>query len=266
MPNSTLFLLVAVGFESLSRLTLASSTPPQKTDTNDDDEEEGSEGAASTQRQQIEARCLSPGRARPGRSRQRASKDGTACRQDCAAGAEDCDEDCGGAEEAICDQPPYADRECEILEGGQEKGADRSSDRITVQGGRGCESEVEKEGTPGFVWASARRDGWRKWAMALAMVWLQLVNNYETQDQSNNYAMEHLTRTAIETLPADAIVLCSGDLQFNPGASCEHVCQLAGRQACMHVCHTCVHNPKCNIGAIPSLFRRSPPFTFLWEA
>lgn len=33
------------------------------------------------------------------------------------------------------------------------------------------------------------------------------------QDNSQNYAMEHLTRTAIETLPPNAIVLCSGDLQ-----------------------------------------------------
>jgi hypothetical protein len=34
--------------------------------------------------------------------------------------------------------------------------------------------------------------------------------------------MEFLTRTALETLPPNAIVLCSGDLQFNAGALLPH--------------------------------------------
>jgi len=84
----------------------------------------------------------------------------------------------------------------------------------------------------GFDWLCRRfLSSWKsystvRWAVSLFAVGLQLLQNYETQDNSQNYAMEHLTRTAIETLPPNAIVLCSGDLQFNPGlwlTACEKV-------------------------------------------
>jgi hypothetical protein len=65
-----------------------------------------------------------------------------------------------------------------------------------------------------------------RWVLALICIYLQLVYNFETQDQSENRAVEQLTRTALETLPERAIVLCSGDLQFNPSlyfTVCERV-------------------------------------------
>ncbi|EKX50366.1 hypothetical protein GUITHDRAFT_104174 [Guillardia theta CCMP2712] len=65
-----------------------------------------------------------------------------------------------------------------------------------------------------------------RWAIVCLCVWLQFVKNFDKQDQSGNYAVEFVTRTAIETLPPNAILLCSGDLQFNPGlylTVCENV-------------------------------------------
>ena len=163
-------------------------------------------------------RCLSPGRARSGSSQKDAWNEGAAGpeRPERDARTEDCGGDCDGAEDDTCDS---ADRKCGALGDGQSQGARNNDGRIPARSEEGGESNVGSEGGCGCMGVPARRDGWRKWAMALVMVWLQLINNYETQDQSNNYAMEHLTRTAIETLPPNAIVLCSGDLQYNPGAA-----------------------------------------------
>eukprot|EP00960_Hanusia_phi_P049055 759333-Hanusia_phi.AAC.2 len=54
-----------------------------------------------------------------------------------------------------------------------------------------------------------------RWAIVLLCIWLQFIKNFEKLDQTGNYAVEFVTRTAIETLPPNAILLCSGDLQVD---------------------------------------------------
>ena len=162
------------------------------------------------------ARALSPGRARRSRRGEM---------EDAAEGQEE-DADAAGlqprqADDAACPSLHRDNGDHDSKDNGNGVG------RPDVRAGDARGARVEKEGVTGVSGKLASRaDGWQKWALALAMVWLQLINNYDTQDQSSNYAMEHLTRTAIETLPPNAIVLCSGDLQFNPGlylTACEGV-------------------------------------------
>lgn len=55
-----------------------------------------------------------------------------------------------------------------------------------------------------------------RWLLGLLGVCLQCVHNYAQQDQSRNVAVEMLARTALESAPQNAIIICSGDLQLNP--------------------------------------------------
>ena len=45
---------------------------------------------------------------------------------------------------------------------------------------------------------------------------MQCLHNWASEDQSQTRAVDILTRTALESAPANAIIVCSGDLQLNP--------------------------------------------------
>jgi hypothetical protein len=216
MPNSTLFLLVAVGFETLSR-RVSSASHRQRADAAATETEATAGGTASAPGQG--ARALSPGRVRH-RSRRGEMKDADDGQED--------DDDAAAHEARPADDAACRERFLHRDIGDND--SKENGNGVGCLGVRACDVRapgVGKEEVAGGLGELARRgDGWRKWTLALAMVWLQLINNYDTQDQSSNYAMEFLTRTAIETLPPNAIVLASGDLQFNPGlylTACEGV-------------------------------------------
>jgi hypothetical protein len=213
MPNSSLFLFVALGFEILSRRFL-------------------DQGSGSSQHG---GRTSSPSST-------------TACAADAGgAGAED---DCQGGAARVGrgrqasvsrrDLSPSGPRSAAGSASGSRgrRGADvdtaKARRREASTGVLGDASRPPllnvREARGGTCAALGRRghggESWKRWLLAGVLVWLQLIHNYHTQDQSNNYAMDFLTRTAIETLPPNAIVLCSGDLQFNPGlylTACEGV-------------------------------------------
>ena len=189
MPNSTLFLFVALGFDLLSRrfvdagdehvqLPPAAAAAAGKVPVHHArrDRPTGAEGGGR-------GRSRSPGGSRGGAGGFRVNGGGGAAEKE-------------GRGRDI------------QREGAEGEGLGREGWRSR----EGCGQLAEK----GDGWRCAG-DGWRRWAVACLLVWLQFINNYATQDQSGNYAMEQLTRMALETLPPNAIVLCSGDLQFNPG-------------------------------------------------
>ena len=228
MPNSTLFLFVALGFEILSRRFLDQRGAVSH----------GSAGHASSPRSSKQpcppdggvadahAQCTDgAARAERGRTVSVSGRDFSPSGARSAAGS------ASGSASASCPgtgahaTPPASTAwptSPKARPSQPSAHALRDADRLVPLNGRA----VQEGAWAGRTRRGHGRESGQRWLAAAVLVWLQLVHNYRTQDQSGNYAMEFLTRTAIETLPPNAIVLCSGDLQFNPGlylTACEGV-------------------------------------------
>jgi len=210
MPNSTLFVLVGLGFECLCRRYLdASSSPPFFTSTST------AEQARANQSANVCHSSHAPSEVREQRARDR-SPGTTRCRASSTRRVdtvgEDLDDHATDTHTAAHTQThtgahtyATADR---IVSPRTRRVADTRGGRDTEMIGIETRAAGQRSEGCGEGGRRVGRDSWRRWGLAAVLVWLQLINNYETQDQADNYAMDFLTRTAIETLPPNAIVRC----------------------------------------------------------
>ena len=118
----------------------------------------------------------------------------------------------------------------------------------------------------GLAWI-ARVVSKKRWywnALSVVLVLSQLISNFSNSDQSQNYGVDIIARTALTTLPNNSILLCSGDLQFNPTlylSICENV------RPDVTVLSVQLLTADWYIHSTPILIKRFPGITFpgLWH-